>query len=196
MKSIFDKPRIAIDFDGTLFETDYPEIIRPMPNAIKSLFRLKEAGFVLILNTCREGRYLQDAINAIESYGIEFDGYNENPEGFEKLGFADSRKIGASVYIDDRSVLNPIKIMGWNALTDSLIGKYKNDLVEEEYTNERQEELIDIKENKLVFVSESGLDFKLFIEGKRVEGIMSGDITFDVLDIVTHTIEYSTPMTK
>lgn len=53
---------IAVDFDGTLAETKFPEIIKPIPKMIRHCRRLQRGGAILILNTCRKGKDLQDAV--------------------------------------------------------------------------------------------------------------------------------------
>ena len=45
---------IAIDFDGTICQNEYPEIGDPMPLAIWSIKKLKKRGHDLILWTCRQ----------------------------------------------------------------------------------------------------------------------------------------------
>lgn len=45
---------------------------------------------------------------------------------------------------------------------------------------------------KLKLVSEDGIKFELYIDGKRVKGIRSLDVHCAVDEIMTHTIEYVT----
>jgi hypothetical protein len=95
---------IAVDFDGTLFETDYPRIICPNKQLIKNLIWACDIlGAKLILWTCREGKELDDAVKACKKYGLEFDAVNDNlPELKEKWG-NNPRKIYADIYIDDHN---------------------------------------------------------------------------------------------
>ncbi len=101
---------IAIDFDGTLCENNYPEIGKPIRRVFKEAKKRKNEGCALILWTCREGKLLENAIAFCKEQGLEFDAVNENlPERIEKYG-DDPRKIGATEYWDDRSV-NPLSYL-------------------------------------------------------------------------------------
>lgn len=94
---------IAIDFDGTLFETDYPTIVSPNLGVINAAKWCKECGDKLILWTCREGPELDAAIQACLEYGLEFDAVNDNlPEMKEKWG-NNPRKVSADNYWDDKN---------------------------------------------------------------------------------------------
>lgn len=94
---------IAIDFDGTLFETDYPTIVSPNLGVIDAAKWCKECGDKLILWTCREGPELDAAIQACREYGLEFDAVNDNlPEMKEKWG-NNPRKVSADDYWDDKN---------------------------------------------------------------------------------------------
>lgn len=97
---------VAVDFDGTLAVTKFPEIIKPIPRTIRRCKRLKEEGAILILWTCRKGKDLQKAVLWCKGMGLEFDYINENTkENVEKYG-EDTRKIYAHEYLDDRAI-NP-----------------------------------------------------------------------------------------
>lgn len=104
---------VAVDFDGTLAETKFPEIIKPIPKTIKYCKHLKKRGAILILHTCRKGQDLQDAVEWCEGQGLIFDYVNENTvENIAKYGGEDTRKIFAHEYIDDRAI-NPIREAMW-----------------------------------------------------------------------------------
>ena len=94
---------IAVDFDGTIVEHEYPKIGKPIPFAFEVLRKLQyEDNHKLILWTMREGRLLQEAVDFCESNGIYFYACNKNyPE--EELQYS-PRKIGVDVFIDDRNI--------------------------------------------------------------------------------------------
>lgn len=93
----------AVDFDGTIAETKFPEIIRPITPMVETCRKIKKNGDILILWTCRCGKDLEAAVEYCKQLGIEFDYINENvPENVEKWG-NDSRKIFAHEYIDDKA---------------------------------------------------------------------------------------------
>ena len=95
---------VAVDFDGTLAVTDYPEIISPITETINFCKKRKSKGDTLILHTCREGKPLEDAVKWCEKQGVTFDYVNENTK--EKIAeYGDSRKIYADVYVDDHNIL-------------------------------------------------------------------------------------------
>ncbi|GHT49942.1 hypothetical protein FACS189440_16510 [Bacteroidia bacterium] len=95
---------IAVDFDGTIVEHEYPKIGKPIPFALDVLKKLQQdEHHKLIMWTMREGKLLQEAIDYCENNGLTFYAYNKNypDEEFQK---GDPRKLGADVYIDDRNI--------------------------------------------------------------------------------------------
>lgn len=95
---------LAIDFDGTLCENEYPGIGEPHKWVIEAAKRRKENGWALILWTCRTDQTLEDAVKWCSKHGLEFDAINDNiPEWKEMFG-NNPRKIGATQYWDDRGV--------------------------------------------------------------------------------------------
>lgn len=95
---------IAVDFDNTLFETDWPDIKKPIWPVINAARTAKEEGAELILWTTREGDYLTAALEACENVGLTFDAVNDNTETMKKLWRNNPRKVGATEYWDDRAV--------------------------------------------------------------------------------------------
>lgn len=97
---------IAIDFDGTLFKTRWPEILEPNRYVIMRALEEQKNGAQLILWTCREGKLLADALAACEKEGLHFDAVNDSPEDWKRIWGTSPRKVGATEYWDDRAV-NP-----------------------------------------------------------------------------------------
>lgn len=96
---------IAVDFDNTLFISNGTEIFAPIWKTINYCRAVREKGHTLILWTCRNGIYLQEAVEACKKVGLEFDYVNENTkENLELYGGIDNRKIWADIYIDDRAM--------------------------------------------------------------------------------------------
>lgn len=94
---------IAVDFDGTLCEDNWPGIGAPKTDMIEYLKERKMRGDKLILWTCRSGDLLDDAVDWCLDQGLMFDAVNDNlPELVERYG-SNSRKIFADEYIDDRN---------------------------------------------------------------------------------------------
>ena len=95
---------IAIDFDGTLCESAWPQIGTPRESVIVAAVTAKESGCKLILWTCREGELLAEAVAWCGERGLEFDAINANlPERIEQYG-NDCRKVSADEYWDDRAL--------------------------------------------------------------------------------------------
>lgn len=96
---------IAVDYDGTLCEEQWPGIGAPNMPLINYLLEKQAAGAELILYTCREGQELEDAIAWAESFGLKFAAVNDNvPRIKEIWGDIDYRKPFANLYIDDHNI--------------------------------------------------------------------------------------------
>lgn len=95
--------KIAVDFDGTIVEHDYPAIGKEKLFAFQVLKELQKRGFLLILWTYRAGKELDEAVEFCKNNGIEFYAVNKNyPE--EVIDENISRKINADIYIDDKNL--------------------------------------------------------------------------------------------
>jgi hypothetical protein len=99
----FRNIKIAVDFDGTIVEHEYPKIGKEKLFAFRTLKELEKQGAQLILWTFRTGKELQDAVEYCKDNGIEFYAINRNyPE--EVMDETISRKIDADIYIDDKNL--------------------------------------------------------------------------------------------
>ena len=95
---------IAVDFDGTIVEHNYPEIGRELPFATSTIRKLIEEQHQIILWTVRKGKLLQEAVDWCKERGIEFYAVNKNfPEEQvdKEHGYC---KINAELFIDDRNL--------------------------------------------------------------------------------------------
>ena len=97
-------PVWAVDFEGIITSRSrFPNIGKPNVSAIELLKMARLQGVKLILWTCREGKYLTDALEWCKDFGLEFDAVNDNlPCAVEYLG-QNTRKVLADMYIDDKS---------------------------------------------------------------------------------------------
>lgn len=101
---------IAVDFDGTLCDYDFPNIGKQSEDQkllMEKLILMREEGHKLILYTCRgdndDYKVLSEAIEWCSQRGLEFDAINENVPGFiKKSGF--SPKPVADIYLDDKAL--------------------------------------------------------------------------------------------
>ena len=117
---------IAIDFDGTIVEHEYPNIWKPIRGAIQTIKELQARGHKIILWTMRSGRELENAVIYLQENGITPWGVNRNPE----QDWSDSPKVYAQIYIDDAALGCPIEQIGklrpmvyWPYVRNFLISK-------------------------------------------------------------------------
>jgi hypothetical protein len=95
--------KIAVDFDGTIVEHEFPQIGKEKLFAFQTLKELDKMGARLILWTFRSGKELDEAVEYCRKNGIEFYAVNKNyPE--EIFDETVSRKIDADIYIDDKNI--------------------------------------------------------------------------------------------
>jgi len=99
----FSGIKIAVDFDGTIVEHEFPGIGKEKLFAFQTLKELEKMGARLILWTFRAGKELDEAVEYCRKNGIEFYAVNKNyPE--EIFDETVSRKIDADIYIDDKNI--------------------------------------------------------------------------------------------
>jgi hypothetical protein len=99
----FSGLKIAVDFDGTIVEHEYPGIGKEKLFAFLTLKELNKKGVRLILWTFRAGKELEEAVEFCRKNGVEFYAVNKNyPE--EVMTESVSRKIDADFYIDDKNI--------------------------------------------------------------------------------------------
>jgi hypothetical protein len=108
--------KIAIDFDGTIVDHEYPAIGKEKLFAFNTLKELDKMGARLILWTFRCGKELEDAVEFCRNNGVEFYAVNKNyPE--EIFDETISRKIDADIYIDDKNIGG---FQGWSEIWQML----------------------------------------------------------------------------
>lgn len=96
---------IAVDFDGTIVEHQYPAIGPEIPFATETLRMLIKEHHKLILWSVREGRLLDDAVKWCKERGVVFYAVNRDyPEETLDNNNHFSRKIKADYFIDDRNI--------------------------------------------------------------------------------------------
>jgi len=98
------KPKIAVDFDGTIVDSRYPKIGPKRLFAFETLKKLQEKGYILVLWTFRHGKELDEAVEFCRENGVEFYAVNSSFPGEEFDESKYSRKIDADIFIDDRNI--------------------------------------------------------------------------------------------
>lgn len=101
---IANKLMLAIDFDGTIVDHQFPEIGELRPNAVEVINKLYNEGHEITIWTCREGEDLEKAKQFLIDNGIPFHRFNANRPDQICLFNNDCRKVYADIYIDDRQV--------------------------------------------------------------------------------------------
>jgi len=118
---------VAVDFDGTILQSEYPNVGEPIPYAVQSLNKMIDVGIRIVIWTCRSD--ILPVIDFLDAHNIEVDAINSNnaltQKEWEKFNWKNSRKIGADVYIEDRGFINPIDVFGWTLIAKKLIHRYK-----------------------------------------------------------------------
>ena len=93
----------AVDFDGTLCKSIWPEIGEPNLTLIEWIKEKRREGNKIILWTCREGKLLDEALAWCKDKGLEFDAVNDNTPELIKLFGNNPRKVSADYFIDDKN---------------------------------------------------------------------------------------------
>ena len=96
---------IAVDFDGTCVEHNYPAIGMDVEGAVEALRTLNKHGHRIILNTMRSGQRLEAAVRWFRDRKIELWAVNRNPEQEQ---WTTSPKVYADIYIDDSALGCPL----------------------------------------------------------------------------------------
>jgi hydroxymethylpyrimidine pyrophosphatase-like HAD family hydrolase len=94
------KKYIAVDFDGTICENAFPDIGAAKKSTVEFMRIMAEEGHVIIIWTCRSGKYLDEAKAFLDKNKIPYKYINENPE----VDFQTSNKIYADYYVDDKAI--------------------------------------------------------------------------------------------
>ena len=98
-----EKPIVAVDFDGTLVNGQYPQMENPDLLLI-SYIKKHRNDYIWILNTCRKGQELLDAVYYLANeHNVFFDYINENTDSIIAT-YGDTRKVSADIYIDNSAM--------------------------------------------------------------------------------------------
>lgn len=96
--------RIAIDFDGTVVRHRFPEIGEEVPESARVIRRLSDAGHLLLLWSCRSGRFHDDAMAWLRSRDLRL----QVCEWCPPVVAYRPPKMVADIYLDDRSLGVPL----------------------------------------------------------------------------------------
>ena len=96
---------IAIDFDGTVVDHQFPKVGPDVPYAASVIRKLVARGDKVILWTMRSAYYLDDAVHWYNTKDIPLFGINANPD---QQTWTTSPKAYAQLYIDDAAFGAPL----------------------------------------------------------------------------------------
>jgi hypothetical protein len=94
---------IVVDFDLTIAKVCFPTIVDIMPYAREVINGWWENN-VIVINTCRTGRYEGDAVKFLKEMGVKFDWVNCNPPHLIESFGMDCRKLSGNLYVDDKQL--------------------------------------------------------------------------------------------
>lgn len=97
---------IAIDFDSTIAVETWPDVGELIEGAKETINWLYNKGKTIIIWTCREGAFAEEAMAFLDMHGVKWTYFNHNcPNRINKYGW-DSRKIGCDIIIDDKCIFS------------------------------------------------------------------------------------------
>ena len=100
---------IAVDFDGVLCESRFPEIGAPDYEVVSLVRQLIDSGAEVVLWTSRAGKRLTEAVEWCADRGLRFCAVNENAPSNRERYAAEypepSPKVYADVYVEDHDLL-------------------------------------------------------------------------------------------
>lgn len=120
---------LAVDFDGTI--TTEPEMGKELvlqPECKRVLTRLHEDGIRIVLWTCRSGPVLEEALEFLKENDMLdlFCAINDQLEEINtKYAPHVARKVGADIYIDDKSLGF---VVDWEEIENGIYGQYWRDM--------------------------------------------------------------------
>jgi len=98
---------LALDYDGCCVDDEFPGHGEFKQDIINKAKEFQKHGAEVVLWTCREGKYLEEAVANCKKAGLEFTAINENTPAtkawLEEKHEPLSRKIHADFYADDKA---------------------------------------------------------------------------------------------
>lgn len=119
---------VAVDFDGTItHKSPYPVMGRVREEIKPFLKKMVKQGYSVVLNTCRVGKYYDEAVQALKDNDL----YNlfdwEYATKQENKGT--NGKLVAAFYLDDSAMpFDDLDYVNWNTLTECVIEKIERKL--------------------------------------------------------------------
>ena len=111
---------IVIDFDGIICIDKYPLVGKIKKDAKETINKLYE-DYIIIVNTCRVGKYEDNAREALDNWGVKYHYLNENSDELIGKYGADCRKISGDIYIDNKNL--EYRFMNWQQISKRIYDK-------------------------------------------------------------------------
>lgn len=127
-------PVVAVDLDSTLWTEDYPHMGELFPHAIRTVNKMLELGYEVVLWTARGGDVLQESVLHLGDYGLDIDHPNFKVNEHAKYNTdrfpVQSPKVNCDVLLDDKAYGAPDYSKHWHILYKEFTG---TDLPNEQY---------------------------------------------------------------
>ena len=96
---------VAIDFDGTIVEHEYPKVGPLKKDSVTGINLLKELGCYIIITSCRTSSKLHPGfVERIKQKQLIEEFLTENDILFDEVDDGSQGKVVADVYIDDHAI--------------------------------------------------------------------------------------------
>ena len=121
------KPSIVIDLDGTIAREDSEDLManEPQPGVQKALQRLRDAGFEVVIFTCRTnkghpredfGDHVEEIEEWLDKNGVPYDKIDEGYEG-KPFGVA---------YVDNKAIHYDGGVADWEKVVNLIMSRSGN----------------------------------------------------------------------
>jgi hydroxymethylpyrimidine pyrophosphatase-like HAD family hydrolase len=144
---------LAIDFDGTIIEDNFPDTPKLKKGAKEIINYFKDLGCNICIWTCRDLWFVKEVESFLEESGIKYDSINTGSEDY-----IHSRKIFADVYVDDKSMID----FTWEKATEIISHFYEKWKIKKVKTKKEMKSILKKRlSSKDFFGAEVSLDLML-----------------------------------
>ena len=128
--TIMDENKVIyLDLDGVCIEDRFPFFGNDIPDAVRTIEDLVEAGYSIVLWTCRESHshmpdvtsgtdFLAQAVQWFIDRSIPLAAINTTPTEIERRTLGWARKPLGGIFIDDRNIGG---FIGWDKVREELL---------------------------------------------------------------------------
>ena len=114
---------LVVDLDGTIAADDYPDIGEPEPGVKESFEKLREAGFEIVILTCRLSRQDGRPQREIDEHLKKMKAWFKKHEiPYDRIDMGDKGKLFGVAYIDNKAFHYGGKD-DWESITKRLLAE-------------------------------------------------------------------------